>query len=82
MNWHVHISRTTFDAIARLPDEARDALFDLFRSLEDDPYGPTVPYGTDDGIMREAAFGRWGSVVILVNAHTGRITPVSFTWAG
>lgn len=81
MIWHVHISRATYDAIAGLPEEGRDALFALFRALEEDPYAATVPFGEDDGITREAPFGRWGALVVLVNANTGRITPLSFTWA-
>lgn len=40
------------------------------------------PFGHDDGLTREARFGPFGAVVLLLNPKKKRIVPLSFTWAG
>lgn len=46
------------------------------------PYAVSGPYGIDDKVTREAPFGEYGMLVMLVNPLTERITPLSFPWVG
>ncbi|WP_432182579.1 hypothetical protein [Streptomyces sp. NBC_00063] len=82
MTWHVSRTPHTVDAILRLPVDAQLAVLDLIEALEADPYAVSQPYGIDDKVTREAAFGDYGLLVMLVNPLTERITPLSFTWTG
>ncbi|MFH8736823.1 hypothetical protein [Streptomyces sp. NPDC017964] len=82
MSWHISRTPHTVDAIVGLPVEAQLALLDLFEALEVDPYAVSEPYGIDDKVTREAPFGEYGLLVMLVNPLTERITPLSFTWTG
>ncbi|WP_329580081.1 hypothetical protein [Streptomyces sp. NBC_01361] len=82
MSWHISRTSHTIDAIVGLPAEAQVALLDLFETLEVDPYAVSESYGIDDKVTREAPFGDYGLLVMLVNPLTERITPLSFTWTG
>ncbi|MFD0068171.1 hypothetical protein [Streptomyces sp. NPDC056690] len=82
MSWHISRTPHTVDAIVCLPVEAQLALLDLFEALEVDPYVVSEPYGIDDKVTRQAPFGEYGMLVMLVNPLTERITPLSFTWVG
>ncbi|MDJ0465047.1 hypothetical protein [Streptomyces sp. H27-C3] len=70
----------TIDQIAGLPVDARLAALSLIDDLEGDPYAVTAPFGEDDGLTRAASFGEWGTMVILCNPITKRITLLSVVW--
>lgn len=72
----------TVDQIVGLPAEARLAALELIDALEIDPYAITSPYGEDDGLTRAASFGDWGTMVILCNPITRRITLLTVVWTG
>lgn len=82
MSWTFRIGPHDFDTIAGLPPEAHPPLFQLIAALEQDPYANSAPFGHDDGVTREAFFGPFGAMVLLLNPQEKRITPLSFTWAG
>ncbi|MER5887289.1 hypothetical protein ABT160_26005 [Streptomyces sp. NPDC001941] len=82
MNWTFRIGPHDFDTIAALPAEAQSALDGVIDVLELDPYLATGPFGEDDGVTRITSFGTWGTLILLVNPRTQRITPLSTVWAG
>ncbi|MCC3655813.1 hypothetical protein LIX60_31010 [Streptomyces sp. S07_1.15] len=72
----MHITEHTFRMLRGLSDNALGEVFDLFRSLERDPYAAAQPAGIPDGRTFEAAFPH-GILTVIVNDETGRITPIS-----
>ncbi|MFF4531572.1 hypothetical protein ACFY1P_20165 [Streptomyces sp. NPDC001407] len=80
--WTFHLSPHTLDQITGLPEDARSAALDLVDRLEADPYRHSVPFGQDDGMTREASFGSWGTMVVLCNPLTRRITMLAVAWTG
>ncbi|WP_329127181.1 hypothetical protein [Streptomyces sp. NBC_01465] len=83
MTWSFHVSDHTQQQIESLPLEGQFALLDLIDALEADPFTVVEPYGIADKVMWQATFGSGaGLLVMFINMLTGRITPISFTWAG
>lgn len=80
MSWSFVYSPHTVDQLSGLPEAARHAALELFDRLEEDPYAHTVPYGEDDGLTRQGWFGMWGTLVVLCNPVTRRITLLSVVW--
>ncbi|WP_435058461.1 hypothetical protein [Streptomyces sp. bgisy060] len=80
MSWTFVRSPHTIDQLVGLPVEARGAALDLIDRLETDPYAHSVPYGEDDGLTRQSWFADWGTMVVLCNPITRRITLLSIVW--
>lgn len=78
MPYYVHIPRPTQAVRASLPPATLDALDAALRQVRDDPFGTTVPYGEDDGVMRHLVLPSV-MAVLLVDEPAKRVVVVQIS---